>query len=228
MILCLGDCPLDRDQRTEAEQAQRQATRAEEGGALSVEEQIRQVRQLLDAESAQEALALLASMHPADQALVVRAVSSEVRDSLAQLLPVAQLAAILEHLDAEEAAPVLQRLDPSSIVGVLDAVRPEVAADVLRQIPAEGAVKARSETVRAEEIVPLMAYPDETAGGLMTPVIVTVSEETTVAQAMALLRHIAPLPQQQTSFFVVDSQRKLLGNVSLPSLVFSSPQSRVH
>jgi magnesium transporter len=219
---------LDRDQRAEAEEAQRQATRAEDGGARSVEEHIRQVLQLLDAESAQEALELLASMHPADQALVVRAVSSEVRDSLARLLPVAQLAAILEHLDAEEAAPVLQRLDPSSIAGVLDAVRPEVAADVLRQIPAEGVVKALSETVRAEEIVPLMAYPDETAGGLMTPVIVTVSEETTVAQAMALLRHIAPLPQQQTSFFVVDFQRKLLGNVSLPSLVFSSLESRVN
>ena len=218
----------DRDQHPEADETQRQPSTSSDAGVSTVDEQIWEVLRLLDGGADQEALALLTSLHPADQARVLRAASSEVRDRLAPLLPATQWAGILEHLNAEEAAHALQEIDVPSLTEVLDEVRPEVAADVLLHMPEEEVEEALSAMVRAEEIVPLMAYSDETAGGLMSPVTVTVSEGVTLTQVMGLLRQIEPLPQEQTSFFVVDSLYKLLGTVSLQALVFSEPDSLVH
>ena len=213
----------DRDRRPETS-----SPGSSEAEVTSVDEHIRQVLQLLEEGADQEALASLTSLHPADQAQVLLAASEDVRQRLAPLLPAEQWAAILEHMDAEEATQALRGLEAPALGEVLDEVQPEVAADVLRQLPAEEAATALSETARAEEIVPLMAYPDETAGGLMTPVTVTVSDTTTVAQAMTLLRTIAPLPQRQSIFFVQDDQSVLLGTVSLHALVFSEPDTLVH
>ena len=217
-----------RDQHPESDETQRQPATSSDAGVSAVDDQIREVLRLLDDGADQETLALFTSLHPADQARVLQATSPEVRDRLAPLLSATQWAGILEHLDAEEAAQAVQEMDVSSLTEVLDEMRPEVAADVLLHMPGEEAEEALSATVRAEEIVPLMAYSEETAGGLMSPVTVTVSEGATLTQVMGLLRQIEPLLREQTSFFVVDSQHKLLGTVSLQALVFSEPDSLVH
>ena len=209
------------------EEAQHLEAAGEVPHVSSVEEQIREALELLEEGANDEALALVALLHPADQAQVMQAASEEVRESLASLLSAAQWAGMLEHLDAEEATPLLRALDPSVMADVLDEVRPDLAADILRQLPEQEVETVLQEVVRAEEFVPLMAYPDETAGGLMTPVTVTISDSIAVMQAMALLRNIAPLPREQTSFYVVDDEAKLQGNVSLQALVFSEPSTLV-
>ncbi len=200
----------------------------EETATASADAQIRQVLEFLDNSADQEALSLLTSLHPADQAQALKATSDESRERVAPMLTAPQYVAILEHLDAQEAVPLLQGLPIPVLSSILNQVSPDLAADLLGHLPPELATETLSQTARAAEIIPLMGYGDETAGGMMSRAYITVSDATTMEQAMAMLRQIAPLPQQQARFFVVDAARRLLGTVSLHDLVFSRLDSRVH
>lgn len=194
----------------------------------SVHDRIRGVLEFLEQNAYEDALGMLRDLHPADQAEVLLVAPETVRDGIAPLLGATQWAAILEHIDGFQAAHLLQELDPIALASVLDEVRPEIATDLLRQLPDDKANIALSESNRAGEIEILMAYSDQTAGGLMSPVTVTVSGATTASQAMGLLRNIAPLPQEQSNFFVLDTEGVLVGTVSLHALVFSEPSNRVY
>jgi magnesium transporter len=203
-----------------------EASPAEE--VSSVQGRVRRVAAALEAEISGDSLVMLAQLHPADQASVIQIVSSGVRNALAAALTPGQFADILENLDEEEAASALRSLDHPALAAVLDEVRPEVAADVLQQLPAERAGRVLVESAHADEIAPLIAFPKESAGGLMAPVTITVSDETTVNQFMSLLRHFGRSAEGLGSYFVVDTESKLLGTVALGDLVFSEPGSRIH
>ena len=195
--------------------------------ASSVEYRVRRVAAALEVEISGNSLVMLAQLHPADQASVIQVVSSRVRNALAAALTPGQFADILENLDEEEAASALRSLDHPALAAVLDEVRPEVAADVLQQLPAEEIERVLVESAHADEIAPLIAFSKESAGGLMAPVTITVSDETTVHQFMSLLRHLGRSAEGLDIYFVVDTESRLLGTVALGDLVFSEPGSRI-
>ena len=171
------------------------------------------------------ALELFDGLHPADQADVVSAISDDTRPLLLASLDSEVTAGLLEHLDPEAAAQALEELPGSDLLTVLDVASPDVAADVIKQLPIEksaGVLAAMGET---DDVVALLRYPDESAGGLMTTDFPQVRSDITVANALDILRIQGELVEDIGEIHVVDRHDKLMGSLSVTRLALARPNA---
>jgi magnesium transporter len=167
---------------------------------------------------------------------------------LAELRP-ADLADILEQLDAEEAGAVLERLAPAIAADTLNEVEyplqseilseldPERASDLLEILPPDDAadILADMPQARAERLLSLMPasesqpirdllrYGAQTAGGIMTTEVLALEQELTVEDALAYLRQNSEHLEMIYYLYIVDAERHLIGIVSLRELVVARP-----
>lgn len=186
-----------------------------------------QVRAALAAGDLDQAIALIESLRPPDQADLFGELPPEEQDTLLPRLDVEDSAAILEELGDEEAAEVAARLDAEELARILDEMEPDEAADLLGDIPPTQALQVLSVMEEADRVEPLLAHPDETAGGLMTRPMVTLRQEMTAEEAIAYLRSLAPDSETVYYLFVVDKENRLVGVVSLRQLIVAPPTTRI-
>jgi magnesium transporter len=106
-------------------------------------------------------------------------------------------------------------------------MEPDEAADVLGDLPPDRVAEALAEMEDAEEVIPLLGYPDETAGGLMTTSFIALRPQTTAAQGIEFLRQISPDEESPYYLNVIDKTRRLVGIVGLRDLVIAEPLARV-
>ena len=112
-----------------------------------------------------------------------------------------------------------------TLANVLDEMEPDEAADLLGDLPADQAEQVLAQMEEADDVIPLLGYPDETAGGLMTTSYIALRRQTTVEQAINFLRSSSPDIRTPYYLYVVDRSRKLIGVVGLRELVNSPPET---
>ncbi len=182
---------------------------------------------LLRGDDVEAARALLAPVHPADQADLYLALDDSDREAMLALLAAEGLANILEHLDEEPLEELVDRIPRSTLSRVLDLTKNDIAADVLRLLPPADAVRTLSTMTTAREITPLLAHADESAGGIMTRGYVALHKDMTVGEAANFLRLSKPGAEEAYYLYVLDAQNRLQGIVNLRQLVVSDPESRI-
>ena len=205
----------------------------EEAGALEpsaegqVVETIREVRRLLDEGNYPSALALFGRLHPVDQGTVLMGLGHVAQvEVLTELTPGAT-AEILENIEPEEAAELTSRLETTALSQILDEAGPDVAADILRHLPRERSQETLAAMQSALEVVPLLGYPDDTAGGLMTPNYPAFSEVTTTGNALDQLRLLGAAAENLSSVLVIDQESNLVGSLSVTRLALARPNTVV-
>jgi magnesium transporter len=132
-------------------------------------------------------------------------------------------AEVVSELDPGEAADVLERLDPADAADVLEEMAPDDAADVVEEMDEAEAESVLHEMAAAEqtELRELLAYPTDSAGGLMTPEFVAVRPDWNVAQAIAEIRRVADEAEITHYVYVVDADERLGGVLSLRDLLLA-------
>lgn len=106
-------------------------------------------------------------------------------------------------------------------------MEPDEAADVLGDLSPEIAANAIAEMEGAEVVIPLLSYPDETAGGLMTTAVLSLSPHKTAHEAIDILRSETPGSDIPYYIYVVDENKKLMGVVGLRDLIIAQPETVV-
>ena len=192
-----------------------------------VGETIREVRHFLDEGDLQEALALFVRIHPVDQGTVLIGLAHAPQLAILTELTPGAIAEILENMEPEEAAEVTQRLGPTVLSQILDEARSDVAADILRLLPRERSQETLAAMQAALEVVPLLGYPDDTAGGLMTPGYPVVREVTTTGNALDQLRLLGTATENLSSVLVIDQDSTLVGSLSVTRLALARPNTVV-
>lgn len=171
----------------------------------------------------------LHELHPAD-----------VADILEQLNP-SQRARVFEHLDNDQAAEAISELEDELQAEVIDDLAsdrasdileimdPDDAADIVGDLPYDKAeALLRLMGVReARTVRKLLGYKENTAGGIMTPEVITVNADMTVEEVIDRLRRSAEEDENIYSVFVVGDGRVLEGTVPLRSLLISKPEVRI-
>lgn len=185
------------------------------------------VREALTQEDWKQAVALIESLRPPDQADLFEELTPEFQNALLPRLDPEDSADILEELEEQEAAQVAERLKPEELSRILDAMEHDELADLLGDIAPERVTEALEHIEDAKEVLPLLVHPDESAGGLMTSVEVVLHKDITVAQALQHLRTVGPDTESIYYLFVVDDEVRLVGVVSLRQLVIASPSARI-
>ncbi|MGD8603872.1 MAG: magnesium transporter [Anaerolineales bacterium] len=194
---------------------------------VDIERTLDKIRYALEKDDLPAAISTLSKLHPADLA---DAFSDLPEPDQAALLPNLNLDAtadLLEELEDDEAVDIAGTLTTERLADVLDAMEPDEAADVLGDLPAEIAAKALAEMEDAIEVIPLLGHDDETAGGLMTTSFIALRPTATAARAIEYLRQIRPEEETPYYLYVIDSDRRLIGVVSLRSLLVAEPAANV-
>ncbi len=187
------------------------------------QELIQQIRDLLDREGLQAASALLSQLHPADQLEVMEGLSPETQQEILTTLPPQESAEILEHLEPEDMAKFTDGVDASVLSDILDEADPDVAADILRQLPEEKLQNVLDDMEEADDVVPLLQYPDDSAGGRMILEFIAVKANMPAASALESIRRRGTELEDIHSIFVVGARNQLLGSVSITRLALANP-----
>ncbi len=185
-------------------------------------------------QSAQQLIATYSEMRPADLASALMDLPEERMVEVAEELDDERLADVLEELPEEEQIEIIQELDDERAAEVLDLMEPDDAADLMANLP-----EARTEAIlelmdeeEADDIRQLMQYDEFSAGGLMTTEPLICSADTTVAEAMALIRRKEISPVLAASVFVTlppyeTATGKYLGTVHFQRLLRYPPHERL-
>ncbi len=185
------------------------------------------VEELVEKDELSHAVALLGNRHPADQADLIEHVDAETQERLVEAMPSDQLAEVLEYLGDEVRARLLEDFTPSELAPILDQVDEDVAADIVQDLPREQAAQVLPLLEWHESVAELFAYPEESAGGRMTPDFVALRRNWTVDESIGFLRDEQPDEHQPFYLYVVDEEQRLTGVVSPRSLITASPDTPI-
>ena len=172
----------------------------------------------------------LARLHPSELAEVISELSSQDAARVVGSLDDERAADALEHLDAEKQRAIIEDIGTERAADIIEEMDSDDAADLLGELPEDRQEELLAEMDRetAEDLRELVAYAEDTAGGLMTTDYVWIYPHRTVAATIAKIREIAPETEFVYYLYVTDQAEKLLGVLSLRTLLLSAPDATIH
>ncbi|MCO5221854.1 MAG: magnesium transporter [Thermomicrobiales bacterium] len=196
---------------------------------LTVEDTVARLREALA--SGDRAGVLLAADRVDDQdaEAIFEAIDASETRALFDLIGNEAFADLIVRLNDEHAADVLELIPASDAADVLEELDPDDATDIFGELEPEhsGVILVQMEPAEAQELQELLAYPPETAGGLMTPAFVSIAPTLRADQAVVALRKVAEEAETVNYVYVTDPDDHLLGVLSLHRLVLTTPDSLV-
>jgi magnesium transporter len=174
----------------------------------------------------------LSPVHPADIAEVFEELSVEDAKYIFKLLPEDTASDVLVELDEEVREEFLKSFTSKEIADQVDNMDTDDAADILQDLPEERKEHVLSQIEdldQASNIKDLLTFDEDSAGGLMAKEFIRVSENWPVATCIKEMRRQA-LEQEIDNIYaiyVTDDTGKLLGTLSLKSLITANPRAKI-
>ena len=193
-------------------------------------ELIVQIEQLIQSRDDQQLEVLLNDMHHADIAEILEELDFNEATYIFKVLDSDKTAEILLELDEDLRENILSRLSPKEIAEELDELDTNDAADIiaeLSQSKKEEVISELQDVEHAKDIVDLLRYDEDTAGGLMHKELVKVNENWNVLTCVKEMRIQAENISRVHSIYVVDDQNRLLGRLSLKDLLTTSTKTPI-
>jgi len=173
----------------------------------------------------------LSRLHPSELADIISDLSARDAARVVQSLDDETAADAFEHLDADVQQSIIADLGSDRAADIIEEMDSDDAADLLGELDED----KRSELLAkiedrayADELEELVEYAPDTAGGLMTTDYVWIFPHRTTAATIAKIREIAPETEFIYYLYVVDDDRKLLGTISLRTLLLALPTAFIH
>ena len=171
----------------------------------------------------------ISKLHPADIADIVENLGAKERRTVFATLTEEVAADTLEEMELDDQVSVIEHMDAERASEILDEMPPDEVADILTELPQERAERLLSlmETDEARDVEELLAYEEDSAGGLMTTEYVAVREGLTAQQCIEELRRMEPDAESIYYVFVIDAEEHLKGVLSLRDLIVARPDTPI-
>jgi magnesium transporter len=171
----------------------------------------------------------IAQLHPADIADIVEQLSPQQGAEVIEALDTETAAEAIAEAEPETQVSIMQQLDDETAGEIITEMEPDDAADLLDDLPDafSDELLEHMGPEEAEDVKELMAYDEDTAGGLMTTELVAIPAHLTCEETIDRLRELAPKAETIYYVYVVDDEERLVGVLSLRDLVISAPSMHV-
>lgn len=190
-----------------------------------------QLEELIDAGEQQQVSEQLKDLHPADIAEILNELNNERAQYVFLLLDNETASDVLAEIDEEERTRFLESF-PAEIIAkrFIDHMESDDAADIVGSLPDEQQHEVLShidDMEQAGDIVDLLHYDEDTAGGLMAKELVVVNENWTVLTCLRELSRQAENIDEIYNVYVVDDDNKLKGRLSLKKMILSPTSAKI-
>ena len=193
-------------------------------------ELITQIETLVQQNNIVELESILHEIHFADIAEIMNDLDTSEAIYIFNLLDSEITAEILLELDDEVRENILRSLSAKEIAEELDELDTDDAADIIAELPQSKKAQVISEledVEHAKDIVDLLRYDENTAGGIMAKELVKVNENWNVLTCVKEMRHQAENVTRVHSIYVVDDEDRLKGRLSLKDLLTTSTKTQI-
>jgi len=166
----------------------------------------------------------------ADVAAILDELSMDESIYVLRLLDKQFSADILIELDEDSLTRVLKEMEVQEIAGLIECMDSDDGADILNLL----SLREREEVIgyftdrqKSEQILELLRYEEDTAGGIMAKEFIRANKNWNVVQTVNEIRRQAENVDKIFSIYVVDNKQQLLGRVSLKRIVLASENTKI-
>ncbi len=149
---------------------------------------------------------LLADLHPAEIAHALEALTGQQRELIWPFIPAEYEGEVLLHLNDEARSALIDKLDAESLVAATEGMDTDDLADILPEMP-QNVIQELLLTMEyqdRERLRSVLAYAEDSAGGLMDLDAVMVRADISLDVVFRFLRRRGEIPATTDSLFVVD------------------------
>jgi magnesium transporter len=193
-------------------------------------ELLEQINSLILENNEKELHDLLHELHYADIAEIMEELDEDGARYVFNTLDSEKTADILLELDDEVRVNILKQLSAKEIAEEIDELDTDDAADIIAELPEskkEQVISELEDVEHAKDIVDLLRYDEDTAGGLMGKELVKVNENWNVLTCVKEMRSQAEHVTRVHSIYVVDDDNRLKGRLSLKDLLTTSTKTPI-
>jgi magnesium transporter len=196
---------------------------------MQIQEQISDAIRLYGAGSVDETRFLLASMRPPELAALLESTPPKVRRVLWELLDEEDNHRVLQYLHDDVLGEFLGSMDTDALVAAADGLDTDDFADILQQLPdrvSDQVLSSLDASDRAR-VEAVLAYPEDTAGGLMNTDTITVRPRHSIEIVLRYLRLRKELPETTDMLVVTNNNDEYAGVLPLTTLLTADPSVTV-
>lgn len=186
------------------------------------------VIKLLEQHKFAELKLIMNQMNPTDIASIFDEADKKDVPVLFRLLPKELAAQTFAYLDSDQQEQLILAFSDKEIRDMVDELFLDDTVDIIEEMPANVVSRILKNTDEAtrRQINELLAYPDDSAGSVMTPEFVYLNKNMTVLEAFDKIRSVGVAKETIYTCYVTE-ERKLIGVVSLLDLVTAPQNTKV-
>ena len=194
------------------------------------EEYLDHLSDIIKADNKEEARAELASLHPADIAELFGHLEVDEAEYLFKLLDEEKAADVLMELDEDDRLKLLNAMPVEEIAKQIDHLDTDDAVDLIQQLDQEEREEILShidDVEQAGDIIDLLKYDEDTAGGLMGTEMIVVNENWSMPECIKQMRLQAEDMDEIYYVYVVDNDYRLRGTFPLKLMLTHPSVSKI-
>ncbi|WP_281646642.1 magnesium transporter [Parendozoicomonas sp. Alg238-R29] len=168
---------------------------------------------------------MLGNLSAADIAHLLESSPPRQRSILWKLIPVEDEGDVLNELGEEVRQFFINQMNVAELIDILEDQDIDDMVDILQQLPTRitRQVLNSMDQQNRHRVEEVLAYPEDTAGGLMNTDTITMRGDIDVDVALRYLRRHESLPEPLDKVLIVDRRDFLMGSVSIANLLTADP-----
>lgn len=194
------------------------------------EEDLERIKQIIASGDADRARAEMAGLHPADIAELYQDLDIKEAEFLYKLLDEDTQADVLMELDEDDRRKLLEAMPAEQIAKQIDHLDTDDAVDLIQQLDEDDRDEILShidDVEQAGDIIDLLKYDEDTAGGLMGTEMIVVNENWSMPECIKEMRLQAEELDDIYFVYVVDNDNKLRGTFPLKKMITHPSASKI-
>ncbi len=178
---------------------------------------------LIESKKFQALKQILSEINPADIALFLEEIEEKDLPVVFRILPKELAAEVFVEMQSDSQEFLISKFNDKELKSMLDELFMDDAVDIIEEMPASVAkrILAQADAATRKVINQLLAYPDDSAGSIMTTEYIDLKKTMSVADAFERIRKRGVDSEMIYTCYVTDSRRHLIGIVTVKDLLLN-------